>query len=398
MALIQGGGGPKKGYQTKAVRNTPARRRMAGRSQPDSGEKASVGFSGSERGIVNSPARRRMAGRATPKISDTPTNTAISGLVNASTTDLANAKRNRLTEASESYDKAAEAKVAEDEAAKEAEVEKLSEQDKADNYYDDLMAYSNANLGGMDVYDIMVVDPYSQDDREMWRALTSDDVLGKYYEDAISQYGDFDTYYDNMIAETLEDVLADQAAQFSHFGAGAATQAIMNSLAAQGYVPAVNGTDGQAAEIMSLLGSDNQANADLMAYIYRQNLAGSMYNDVLNGNMTIDDARDILSLEEYSDLGRYGNMEYGRGDGYDIEGDASRAADFQVVDAIDPEAWQKSIDKQYTSLPGYGLHDVGYDRALAKALYGANAREQEGVSDLWAAYDESMNSDNEGVK
>lgn len=396
MALIQGGGGPKRGYQTKAVRNSPARRRMAGRAQPDTGEE--VSFSGSERGIVQSPARRRMAGKATPKISDTPANTAISGLINASSMDLANAKRNRLTEAGKNYDKAAEDKAAEDQKAEEEEAEKISEQDMADHYYDDLMAYSNANLGGMDVYDIMVVDPYSQEDREMWRALTSDDVLGKYYEDAINQYGDFDTYYDNMVAETLEDVLADQDAQFRHFGAGAATQAIMNGLAAQDYVPAVNGTDEQIAEIMSLLGNDKQASADLMAYMYRQNLAGSMYNDILNGDMTVDDARDILSLQEYSDLGSYGNMEYGRGEGYDIEGDASKAADFQIVDAIDPVEWQKSIDKQYTSLPGYGLHDVGKDRALAKALYGANAREQQGVSDLWAQYDQRVNDDTEGVK
>ena len=113
--------------------------------------------------------------------------------------------------------------------------------------------------------------------------------------------------------------------------------------------------------------------------------------DVLNtsvrdGNMTLDDARGILSLDEYNELGDYGNMQYGYGNGYDMGASAFDPESFEVNGAISPADWNRSIENRYTSLPGYGLASVGDDRAIARYLYDAGYQEQEGVPELWASY------------
>lgn len=290
--------------------------------------------------------------------------------------------RRRLTEAGESYDKAQE--DANKEAAKQQEETEANA--AGDNYKADFEAYSDANLGGMGINEFMRVDPYSQEDKDAWRAMVEDETMAPYYEDLLAEYGGFDQYWDAMTANTLADVLADSALQTQYFGAGDITKDIMSQLRYEGYYPEITGDTGAQDEIYALLEADPQAAEDMMLYNYRQNLGGLLAQDVSNGDMTIDDARSILSLDEYNDLGSYGNMQYGYGDGYDMNAKDFDPASFEVIDSISPSDWDKSIEKQYTSLPGYGLASVGNDRALAKYLYDAGYQEQEGVPELWASY------------
>lgn len=290
--------------------------------------------------------------------------------------------RQRLTAAGEGYNAAQE----EDAQQQTDEQQQLEEAAAGDNFKADFEAYSEANLGGMGISDFMRVDPYSQEDRDAWRAMVEDETMSAYYDDLISQYGGFDQYWDAMTANTLEDVLADDALQTQYFGSGDITQNIMDQLAYEGYLPSITGDTGDQDEIAALLYADPQAAADLMAYNYRQNLAGLLAQDVASGNMTDEEARAVLSLDEYNELGDYGNMQYGYGDGYDMSATGFDPAAFEVNGVISASDWNRAIEKGYTSLPGYGLADLGDDRAIANYLYNAGYQEQEGVPELWAAY------------
>ena len=290
--------------------------------------------------------------------------------------------RSRLTAAGEGYDSAQK----ENTQQQVEEQQQLEEDTSGDNFKADFEAYSDANLGGVGINDFMRVDPNSQEDKDAWRAMVEDETMSAYYDDLISGYGGFDQYWDAMTANTLADVLADDALQTQYFGSGDITQDIMEQLEYEGYLPAVTGDTGQQDEIYSLLAADPQAAADLMTYNYRQNLAGLLAQDVADGSMTEDDARGILSLDEYNELGDYGNMQYGYGDGYDMSATGFDPATFEVNGTISSNDWNRSVEKGYTSLPGYGLADLGDDRALANYLYRAGFQEQEGVPELWAAY------------
>lgn len=290
--------------------------------------------------------------------------------------------RRRLTEAGESYDEAQE-NIDEEKAQQQEELEANI---AGDNYKADFEAYSDANLGGMGINEFMRVDPYSQEDKDAWRAMVEDETMAPYYEDLLAEYGGFDQYWNAMTANTLADVLADSALQTQYFGSGDITRDIMNQLVYEGYYPEITGDTGKQEEIYSLLEADPQAAEDMMLYNYRQNLGGLLAQNIANGDMTIEDARSILSLDEYNDLGTYGNMQYGYDDGYNMNAKEFDPASFEVIDYISPSDWDKSIEKQYTSLPGYGLASVGNDRAIARYLYDAGYQEQEGVPELWASY------------
>ena len=290
--------------------------------------------------------------------------------------------RSRLTDAGEGYD----AEQEEDEQQQTEDQQQLEDDADGDQFQADFEAYSEENLGGRGISDFMRVDPNSQEDKEAWRAMVEDPTMAKYYEDIIAEYGGFDQYWDAKTANTLADVLADDALMTQYFGAGDISQDIMEQLEYEGYIPKITGDTGDQAEIDALLAADPQAAADLMAYNYRQNLAGLLAQEVANGTMTEEEARGILSLDEYNELGDYGNMQYGYGDGYDMSATGFDPATFEVNGVISANDWNRSVDKGYTSLPGYGLPDLGDDRAIANYLYHAGYQEQEGVPELWAAY------------
>ena len=311
-----------------------------------------------------------------------PESSRLAGTASGTQAGRSSNNRSRLTAAGEGYDVAQK-----DDAKQQAEEQQqLEESGAGDDFQADFDAYSAEHLNGMGINDFMRVDPNSQEDRNAWRAMVEDETMSAYYDDLINEYGGFDQYWDAMTANTLADVLADDQLQLQYFGSGDVTQSIMDQLAYEGYYPAITGDTGQQAEISSMLASDPQAAADLMAYNYRQNLGGMLAQEVENGNMTLDDARGILSLDEYNELGDYGNMQYGYGNGYDMGASAFDPESFEVNGAISPADWNRSIENRYTSLPGYGLASVGDDRAIARYLYDAGYQEQEGVPELWASY------------
>ena len=287
--------------------------------------------------------------------------------------------RDRLTRVADAYGESES--EASGKGGKETE-ESAKQPDTAspDDFYADFQRYSNANLDGMGLYDFASVDG-SDEDREAWRAMTSDPFMRAYYEDAINGAGGFDSWYDQMTGDSLDDILSGgQGVMERHFGRDDdAVQAMFDELGYLGYIPEVGGDENQQAAIQGALAQDYQQAADLMAYNYALNMLGDAYNA---GGATPEG----LSLDEVSNLMSYGNMEYGYGDGYSTDVSMPEGQ-FEEVTRISPDDWYASIEGRNTSMPGYGLADQGWARALVNALYGgAGYREQEGVPDLWDYY------------
>lgn len=257
----------------------------------------------------------------------------------------------------------------------------------ADNFMPDFNTYSENNLDGMGITDFMIVDPYSDEDREMWRAMTEDDVMGKYYEDILSDYdNDFDAFYNDMIGVTLSEMLADDQEMMNRLGSGEVTREILGDFADMDMTPYVVGTDDQISEIAGKMTTDRSMVADIMYYIYGQNLAGALAKEVADGNITNEEAADILSLSEYNDSQSYGNMVYGYGDDYNMSANDFNVDEFSPDFNLYADDWYKGIENRYTSAPGWGSPKLGDSRDLAYELYGAGYTERDGVEDAWNEY------------
>lgn len=288
--------------------------------------------------------------------------------------------RARLTRVADAYGDSESEAAGKEESGKAKEATEQRDTSSPDDFYSDFQRYSNANLDGMGLYDFASVDG-SDEDREAWRAMTSDPFMRAYYEDAINGAGGFDSWYDQMTGDSLDDILSGgQEVMERHFGRDDdAVQAMFDELGYLGYIPEVGGDENQQAAIQSALAQDYQQAADLMAYNYALNMLGDAYNA---GGSTPKG----LSLDEVSNLMSYGNMEYGYGDGYSTDVSMPEGQ-FEEVTRISPDDWYASIEGRNTSMPGYGLADQGWARALVNALYGgAGYREQEGVPELWDYY------------
>ena len=259
---------------------------------------------------------------------------------------------------------------------------------ESDNFLPDFNTYSDAHLGGMGVTDFMIVDPYSDEDREMWRAMTEDEVMGKYYTDILEEYdNDFDAFYNDMIGLTLSEMLASDRYIMERAGAGEVTREILNDFASWDMTPQVIGTNEEIKAIANQLGTDHSAVGDIMWYIYGQNLAGFLAKDVAEGNISHEEALDILSLAEYNDSQSFGNMEYGYGDEYTVTpGTEFDALDFEPDFNLYADDWYEGIKKKYTSKPGWGNPQLGNSRSIAYDFYGAKGREKEGVDEAWMDY------------
>lgn len=259
---------------------------------------------------------------------------------------------------------------------------------ESDNFLPDFNTYSDANLDGMSVTDFLIVDPYSDEDREMWRAMTEDEVMGKYYTDILAEYdNDFDAFYNDMIGITLSEMLASERYMRERLGAGDVTREILNDFASWDMTPQVIGTDEEIKAIANQLGTDYSAVGDIMWYIYGQNLAGSLAKDVAEGNISHEEALDILSLAEYNDSQAFGNMEYGYGDEYTITPSTEfDALNFEPDFNLYADDWYEGIKKKYTSKPGWGNPQLGNSRSIAYDFYGAKGREKEGVDEAWMEY------------
>lgn len=240
--------------------------------------------------------------------------------------------------------------------------------------------YSADNLDGMSLGDFLETDG-SQEDRDMWRAFTSDPTMGRFYSDAINSAGGFDPWYDQMTSVTLDDIMADPNLQYDHFGGSYDTvHSIHDWASQQGWGPDVSGNFADSESLEYLFESDPSLAAAVMDYMFAMN--------ALNNQ---EDATDVFSLDEMNGLLALDGLEYGYGDDYTY-GDHSVPDEGEQFLAVDPEFWAESLEKGWSSVPGYGLSNRGA-AGLMRKRYDAGYARRPGVDDAWSAYSQQQGGD-----
>ena len=259
-----------------------------------------------------------------------------------------------------------------------------SDRERVDTMSDPFMAmferYSANNLDNMSLGDFLQTDG-SQEDRDMWRAFTSDPMMGRFYSDAIDSAGGFDPWYDQMTGVTIDDIMADPNLQYAHFGGSDDTvHSIHDWAAQQGWMPEVSGSGIDSANLRYLFESDPSLAATVMDYMFGMNALNNQEN-----------ATDVFSLDEMNDLLALDGLEYGYGDDY-AYGDHSVPDAGEQFLAVDPEFWTESLEKGWSSVPGYGLSNRGA-AGLMREKYDAGYARRQGVDDAYAAYSQQQGGD-----
>lgn len=240
--------------------------------------------------------------------------------------------------------------------------------------------YSADNLDNMSLGDFLQTDG-SQEDRDMWRAFTSDPMMSRFYSDAIDSAGGFDPWYDQMTGVTIDDIMADPNLQYAHFGGSDDTvHSIHDWASQQGWMPDVSGSGADSENLRYLFESDPSLAASVMDYMFGMN--------ALNNQ---EDVTDVFSLGEMNDLLALDGLEYGYGNGYDY-GDHSVPDAGEQFLAVDPEFWAESLEKGWSSVPGYGLSNRGA-AGLMREKYDAGYARRPGVDDAYAAYGQQQGGD-----
>lgn len=312
-----------------------------------------------------------------------------------------NAARERMERASNEYQswKTKDQQEKEEEAKAKAEAEAAeAEEPDLDEIWE---TYSDENLDGMGLYDFMVVDPYSAEDRQQWRDWVFSPEAYEFYRDVLAEYdNDFDAYYDDMIGLTLEDVLSDPMEVLNYLPSNELVGTFLDEVAYRGYIPEIGGDEGQQAEIYSFLKDNPYAVSLQMRSMFGHNLAAQLANDIMAGEMTQEEAQEVLELDEWNYLNELGNARFGYGDEYGNEIKDYDGGEFEMITKIDPEKYEESQEKHYTSYPGTGLADYGDTRVLTKIIYGDEVGWTDNpsvdgsgysASDLWEEYDAGGN-------
>lgn len=250
-----------------------------------------------------------------------------------------------------------------------------------DMFYKDFNAYSADNLNGTGIYDFMIVDPDSAEDRAQWQAITSDPTMGRYWSGDISEAGGFDPWYDEMTSRTIDDVMTSQELQRMYFNnaGGDTMNAIYQGVAHDGFIPDVTGDQWQQDEMYQLYASDPDLSAATMMYLYG---VDALYNDD-----SLDLESDPLAVAKLNDYLALGNMQFGIGDGYSTDvGDISEADSFN---AVNPDQYYTSIEKGWSSVPGYGIPVTGAVRSKMYDRYGTGYQEKPEVT---SAYQQAYSS------
>ena len=232
-----------------------------------------------------------------------------------------------------------------------------------DRFYADFERYSDANLGGMSLADFL--DTSTAEDRDLWRAFTEDETMGRYYQDQIGDYGGFDAWYDAMTGDTIDDLMSDPSVAYRHAGGSADTVRALYDYAAQlGFVPEVDGDSVESQQLRSLYASDPTLARDTMMYQY-----------LMYGLNNQDDFTDRFSINDVNDMSGLDQMYFGFGDDFytDHRGLPEEGETFMVVD---PDFYVSSAEKGWSSADGYGLPESGLT-GLVYDRYGAgyNGRE-----------------------
>lgn len=265
-----------------------------------------------------------------------------------------------------------------------AEAETGAARERVDTVSDPFMAmferYSADNLDNMSLGDFLQTDG-SQEDRDMWRAFTSDPTMGRFYSDAIDDAGGFDQWYDQMTGVTIDDIMADPSLQYAHFGGSDDTvHSIHDWATQQGWVPEVSGDGIDSANLAYLFESDPYLASSVMDYMFAMNALNNQEN-----------ATDVFSVDEMNNLLALDGLEYGYGDDY-AYGDHSVPDAGEQFLAVDPEFWTESLEKGWSSVPGYGLSNRGAT-GLMRERYDTGYMRRPGVDDAYAAYAQQYGGD-----
>lgn len=312
-----------------------------------------------------------------------------------------NAARERMEKAQNEYSawKKEDRQEKEEKAKAEAEAEAAAaEEPGLDEIWE---TYSDENLDGMGLYDFVVVDPYSSEDRQMWKDWVYSPEAYEFYKDVLAEYdGNFDAYYNDMIGLTLEEVLADPMTALDYLPSNELVGTFLDEVAYRGYIPDISGDEGQQAKVYSFLKNNPYAVSLQMRSMWGHNLAAQLANDIMAGEMTQDEAQEILELDEWNYLNELGNARFGYGDEYSGEIKDYDGGDFEMITSIDPEKYEESQERRYTSYPGTGLADFGDTRVLTKIIYGDEVGWTDNpnvdgsglsASDLWDEYESGEN-------
>lgn len=253
--------------------------------------------------------------------------------------------------------------------------------DSEDQFLADFNAYSRDHLNGMGLYDFLSVDPNSQSDREMWEAFWNDPTMGRYYGEQKQEYGDFDAYWNAMMANTIDEIMGNMDLERQYFNntGGDSMYQIMMGLAHDGFIPTSSGDRWQQDE-MDRMYTDNP---DLAALTMMYQYGYSAAQDPESG---LDLETDPLAVAKLNDYLQLGNMQFGTGDGYDTE--VGDLPDDEFSNFVDPTAYQTSVEKGYSSIPGAGLPVLGI-RSIMNDRYGVGYQLRPGVEDLYAEYSSS---------
>ena len=277
---------------------------------------------------------------------------------------------------------AAEAKKGDgDEADETGEAAGTNRVDTADDMFAMLFdGYSNKNLGGMSLGEFLNTDG-SQERRDMWRAFTEDPLGQLYYGDEIEQAGGFDNWYDQKTGVTFKDIMADPELQRKYFGGSDKTVHAIHQFAVEnGWIPAVLSDAIGSTDLTWLFESDPSLSATVMDYMFAMN--------ALNDQ---DDVTDVFSLNEMNNLLALDGLEFGYGDGYTY-GDHSVPEEGEQFLAVDPEFWIESMQKGWSSVPGYGLSNRGA-AGLMRKRYDTGFARRPGVDDAYASYAQQQGGD-----
>lgn len=240
--------------------------------------------------------------------------------------------------------------------------------------------YADEHLGGMGLGEFLATDG-SREDRDMWRAFTEDPLINRYYADAIDQAGGFDNWYDQKTGATLKDIMADPGMQYDYFGGSDDTvHSIHDWAAQQGWTPDVSGSGIDSANLAYLFESDPSLAAGVMDYMFAMN--------ALNNQ---ESATDVFSIDEMNNLLALDGLEFGYGDDYTY-GDHSVPDEGEQFLAVDPEFWAESLEKGWSSVPGYGLSNRGA-AGLMRKRYDTGYMRRPGVDDAYAALAQQQGGD-----
>lgn len=312
-------------------------------------------------------------------------------------------------------DRADEAEKAKDEVS-----DALFDRTETGDMMSDFERYSADNLDGISAYEMQSGSGFDDEQSYInaWRAMASDPTMSKYFkkhlsdtrqkmresgidelvnaEKAMKDDSDALDYWLNSTmggvldmdtspigtAMTYEEVLSDPSQFVRYFGNNAdMIDELYTGAAYDGYGPSFDMEGVNADKILGAYAADPSLMAEQMKYMSAMNLLGSLGDDqeenvksLLDMGFTGDEINSLVSL---------GRMEFGRGDDYDMEfGDMPENL---VFSEIDPEFWDTSIKKGYSSVPGTALPVHGLESIMGNKL-GLGHRYQPGVIEAYQAY------------